>query len=895
MPGYLGGGGSSSGGAGGEIRFPKEFIDPVTKLRVSTPENLIDTDFEYGLQPTKWETVELINNTPSFFSKSGDTTIDGILSITTNAGTREITVRTALEHLLAVGIPINVQGTKSVTADGSYIINSIPDEFTFTYLARDNQTTTSSIEDLYSSVITGEFFQGSQLRIKSIVTDGAPISELTVTTEATHGFGTNTPFYFLNLNSTIAQEFPASNTELRSFDSSNSATAQTFDGSNTLSSINIDFSNSATSGGFASSVTTGVNSVENDTITVNHPAEENFVGLKLGQALYYNVAAGSGFFQANPRGVVFLKTTNELGVSQSTFQVSEAPNGNPINITGAMSGTFQIANQARTFAGNNINVETEVSLSITDDDPMVFDGANENGKVAINPAFDGTDSFVLTSQSGTADISWSFNTMVLFTTDGAAPTGLSNNTTYFVNQSFQIGSSNTYLTRISEFPNQGPISISNDGTGDMIFTEIGISLDKDIIHIKNHNLQEFDMVKYTYPENGRFGADQAQDFYYVQTVFDANNFNLTFTLGDVSPKFQSYGPVDYGDPITPSEVIIVGFEAPYTFTVTEGVLPVGLTLNESTGVVSGTPNEVYNNQVVITLTDTNGSQGEQTIAFEFLQPPFLYAFSSAGFGTGGNEGQTGPTEQQAESSLGNPDWANDYFRVGTRGFQIWTVPQSGDYRIRAAGARAGGGGGGRGAVIESTHSLTQGEEVTVIVGQRGQSSNSSGGGGGSFVWRNQGTSLLTAAGGGGGQYNGGFTGVMNARYDTPGNNSSRGERGGQGGNGGAGGSQCSPYGGGGAGWNGNGGQASSCRDSYGRGRGAGFIGGNTCSRARGGFGGAGGTHGNTGGGGGGAGYSGGAGHGHCGTGAGGGGSYAAQAQTNIGQNSGNGYVNITKL
>ena len=83
MPGFLGGS-SGSSGTGGEITFPKEFIDPVTKLRVSQPENLIDTDFEYGLQPTKWETVELINNTPSFFSKSGDTTIPGIVSISTN-------------------------------------------------------------------------------------------------------------------------------------------------------------------------------------------------------------------------------------------------------------------------------------------------------------------------------------------------------------------------------------------------------------------------------------------------------------------------------------------------------------------------------------------------------------------------------------------------------------------------------------------------------------------------------------------------------------------------------------------------------------------------------------------------------------------------------------------
>jgi hypothetical protein len=148
MPGFLGGSTGGGGGTGGEITFPKEFVDPVTKLRVSNPQNLIDTDFEYGLQPTKWETVELINNTPSFFSKSGDTTIPGIAGVTTNAGTREVIVSTSLDHGLDVGIPISVTGTKSVTADGAYIINSIPNPTTFTYLCRDIQPTTAAIEDL---------------------------------------------------------------------------------------------------------------------------------------------------------------------------------------------------------------------------------------------------------------------------------------------------------------------------------------------------------------------------------------------------------------------------------------------------------------------------------------------------------------------------------------------------------------------------------------------------------------------------------------------------------------------------------------------------------------------------------------------------------------------------
>ena len=35
---------------------------PVNKFRVSMPQALIDTDFEYGTQSTKWETIGLLNN-----------------------------------------------------------------------------------------------------------------------------------------------------------------------------------------------------------------------------------------------------------------------------------------------------------------------------------------------------------------------------------------------------------------------------------------------------------------------------------------------------------------------------------------------------------------------------------------------------------------------------------------------------------------------------------------------------------------------------------------------------------------------------------------------------------------------------------------------------------------
>jgi hypothetical protein len=529
MPGFLGGSTGGSG-TGGEITFPKEFIDPVTKLRISQPENLIDTDFEYGLQPTKWETVELINNTPSFFSKSGDTTIPGIISITTNSGTREITVVTALEHGLAPGIPINVTGTKSVTADGSYIISSVPNTNTFTYLCKDEQIGDNSIEDLYSSIITGEFFQGSQLRIsdaEGIITDGEPVSTLTVKTDSTHGFGVNTPFYFLNLNSTISQEFEAANTAAKSFDSSNSATAQTFDGSNSLATVNIDWSNSATVAGTTSAISSF--STTADTITVTHTTE-NFSGRPLGTPLYHNITTSSGYFATNPRGIVFLKTVTNLGTSTSTFQVSATPDGAAIDITASVAGTIQLANQARTFAGNNINPATQTALTLIDDTPKVFDGANNTGISATVTSYSGS-LITVSSDSGLPNLAWYPGAMLLYTTTGSAASGLTNNTTYWVDTVNQSGSTSNFLLTLRSTPTGSPITSISGGSGTQKFRSIGVSPDKEFICINNHGFIIGDMLKYSYPTGGRFTSDSSADYFFVDELAGTHNFKVGTTKG----------------------------------------------------------------------------------------------------------------------------------------------------------------------------------------------------------------------------------------------------------------------------------------------------------------------------------------------------------------------------
>ena len=521
------------------------FIDPVSKIRVSNPGNLIDTDFEYGLQPTKWETVEIINNTPAFFSKSGDTTISDITGITTNAGTREITVTTAFPHNLDVGIPIRVAGTKIVTADGSYIINATPTPTTFTYLSRANISETVSIFDLYSSIITGEFFQGSQISIsdsEGITTDGlGPQSTLTVKTSNKHGFGPKTPFYFLNLNSTVSKEFESQNSTSLSFDPTNSATAQGFDGSNTLLQTPIDLSNSANTATDQDNITSVDTQAATFTITISQSNEASWSNISLGDPLYYSVSAGTGFFQSNPRGVVFIKNVDAVDAASrtATFQVSQLPDGTPIPVVSNITGYFQVASQAKTFAGNNINEQTQVQIPIEIGQEFVFDGGNQGYEgVQLDPqtnvgtviGYTGTTVNLFTAEGS---LDYYVGAMLKYESDGDDATGLESGVAYFVTAFAPGQSAGLFTMSVEPLPGQGNISISG-GSGTQTFSKIGVSVDKDIIHVRDANFEEDDMLQYTYPNDGtpgNFGADFEQNFYFVDIAYDAHNFKLSEESG----------------------------------------------------------------------------------------------------------------------------------------------------------------------------------------------------------------------------------------------------------------------------------------------------------------------------------------------------------------------------
>jgi hypothetical protein len=195
-----------------EIIPGQTYLDPVSKLRVSTPENLIDTDFEYGLQATRWETAKLVNNIPTFYTKNANAPLT-VISVTIAANSKQVTVVTDPVHELIPGAPFEISGLSLNRFEGSFLVKSTSSANAFTYeaalAATPSQAATPNIATAFTAINPGAFYTGSNISVNKIDTNGANPSVLTVTTPFPHGFKLNNEFYFLNTVSFSKTNFNA--------------------------------------------------------------------------------------------------------------------------------------------------------------------------------------------------------------------------------------------------------------------------------------------------------------------------------------------------------------------------------------------------------------------------------------------------------------------------------------------------------------------------------------------------------------------------------------------------------------------------------------------------------------------------------------------------------------
>lgn len=214
-----------------EIKANEVYRDPVDKLRVATPQALIDTDFEYGIQPTKWESLTLVNNRPSAFydSSQGISNVASTPTFRLASGSYTMTNVTASGLLVTVAInntngitvgrPIFIQGTlDTANADGYWVVETVTANTSFTY-----RVVTTPAVALFDATKTylfiADFYTGAAIpaATNAIALSG---TVATVTTTGPHGLrvgngihivGTTGATGVLNGNWTVATT-PTTNT-----------------------------------------------------------------------------------------------------------------------------------------------------------------------------------------------------------------------------------------------------------------------------------------------------------------------------------------------------------------------------------------------------------------------------------------------------------------------------------------------------------------------------------------------------------------------------------------------------------------------------------------------------------------------------------------------------------
>ena len=331
------------------------FMDPVSKIRVSNPENLIDTDFEYGLQSTKWETLELSNNVPSFYVSDSDLPIASLVSVNATAGSNLITVTTGEPHGLVPGTPIDVKGLTSRTAEGKFLIKTSSSDTTFSYEATGPQNFTGNLGSIYTAITPGQFYSGSQIPFDpaiGIQTNGSNPSFVRITTEASHGFRPGSAFYLVNSVGTKATQLDSVFSDIAP---DNRPYVDHVDSISTLLDINENLTETKQmkSTYFIKIDASNVN-VTSDTIT--WPAH----GLRNNDTVLYVPPAGSAAIGGLERFQVYYLRN----VTTDTFELSASYNGAKINLTstGAYSfgrGAFHLCYEIRRIRKRRNSFNTE--------------------------------------------------------------------------------------------------------------------------------------------------------------------------------------------------------------------------------------------------------------------------------------------------------------------------------------------------------------------------------------------------------------------------------------------------------------------------------------------------------------------------------------------------------
>lgn len=180
------------------VTYQEELMDPVNKSRMSEPQSLIDTDFEYGLQPTKWEFANTLNNKPTCFIDPANPLNPNNYSSIQGNNTRVVTINFTAgnPHGLSVGDPIFIQDALDISANGWYLVESVPTTTQLTYTAKGNVATGNQINVGVTLIFRAYFYTGAGIPLDTSAFSSAT-NIITCRTRFAHGLSRGDLIYVI--------------------------------------------------------------------------------------------------------------------------------------------------------------------------------------------------------------------------------------------------------------------------------------------------------------------------------------------------------------------------------------------------------------------------------------------------------------------------------------------------------------------------------------------------------------------------------------------------------------------------------------------------------------------------------------------------------------------------
>ena len=185
------------------VRMNSIATDAMERQKVGIPQSMLDADFEYGLQPTKWQAIALMRNYPSIYEIPGsDIPVTNVTtdasSATSGVGASLITVTTTAAHGLAVNDPITIKALSNSVqgfsrAEGSFLVAVVGSPTQISFYAKSKVGTTNGevLASTYTQLRKGGFYTGSAVGSPSfsVVSSG---SSGTITTSLITPLGSTT-------------------------------------------------------------------------------------------------------------------------------------------------------------------------------------------------------------------------------------------------------------------------------------------------------------------------------------------------------------------------------------------------------------------------------------------------------------------------------------------------------------------------------------------------------------------------------------------------------------------------------------------------------------------------------------------------------------------------------